>query len=210
MGGAAKDLVVLVADVNIKAVAEGLLQRPRSLSTREVSFDILVHPDRDPGCLHRSHDLLRPLTNRYAHALVMLDRAGSGQEARPRAELEAQVRQHLSTNGWDDRAEVVVLDPELESWVWSDSPEVDRCLGWEGREPDLRTWLRSEGLWVPGDAKPADPKRAVERALRHVRTPRSSSIYRDLARSVSIRRCHDPAFLAFRQHLQRWFPRTDE
>ncbi len=209
MSGHRKDLVALVADANIEAVVDCLLgMRTDSLRISRISCDIFVHPDRDPGCLHRSHDLLRPMAGAYCHALVMFDRYGCGQEVCPPTELEARVRQQLSANGWDDRAEVIVLDPELEIWVWSDSPQVDRSLGWEGKKPDLRTWLQMEGLWAPGNAKPADPKAAVERALQHVRTPRSSSIYRELAARVSIDRCRDFAFLAFRRHLQRWFPTT--
>ena len=51
--------------------------------------------------------------------------------------LETEAEQRLSSSGWDDRAVAIVLDPELEIWVWSDSPEVDDVLGWRGRIPRL-------------------------------------------------------------------------
>jgi len=207
MAGFEKDLVLLVADSNIKAAVDCLLsKRTDSLQIRHIHYDIFVHPERDPGCLLRGHAFLQSMVKRYSHALVMFDRCGSGQEARPASELEDQVRAGLHASGWGDRADVIVLDPELEIWVWSDSPEVDRCLRWQGRKPDLRSWLKKQGLWSVGN-KPDDPKKAVEEALRHVRSPRSSAIYRELAAKVSLRRCNDPAFLAFKKHLQRWFPK---
>jgi len=200
-----KDLVVLVADKNMEATVRGLLPRYEALQTRSVSFDIFVHSERDPGCFLRGHDFLRPMAKRYAHGLIMFDRDGSGQERKTRIELERVVTARLAASGWDDRAAVVVLDPELEIWVWSDSPHVDRCLGWEGQQTDLRTWLTQRGVWTGEEHKPRDPKDAMEQALRHVRRPRSSSIYSQLAGNVSVRRCQDAALLAYLKHLQNWF-----
>ncbi|HEY4589423.1 MAG TPA: hypothetical protein VII86_09345, partial [Thermoanaerobaculia bacterium] len=100
----------------------------------------------------------------------------------------------------------VVISPELESWVWSDSPHVERALGWDRGPAPLRSWLQEKGLLEAGAAKPAQPKEAVELALKTVRTPRSSSIYLELARSVSTDRCTDPAFLKLKRCLREWFP----
>ena len=115
-----KDLVVLVADKNMDRAVRGLLSRYHELRIRPVESDIYVHPHRDPGCLLGAHDFLRPFWNRYAHALVMLDRDGCGQERLPREALEEQLELRLSQNGWNQRAAAVVLDPELE--IWSETP----------------------------------------------------------------------------------------
>ena len=203
MNACHKDLAVLVADKNMETTVRGLLPRSESLGIRKIAFDIFVHPQRDPGCFRRGHDFLRPMVNRYAHALLLFDREGSGQERKTR---DVMVSARLAGAGWADRAAAVVLDPELETWVWSDSPEVDRGLGWEGRQTSLRDWLEQQGVWPAGQQKPTDPKDAVERALRHVRLARSSSIYGRLAGAVSLRRCQDASLAAFRNHLQNWFP----
>jgi len=100
----------------------------------------------------------------------------------------------------------IVLDPELEAWVWSDSPQVDRTLGWAERSPNLRTWLEEQQLWPADIPKPHDPKHAMERALRAVRKRRSPALLRQLAERVSLRRCSDPAFIRLKTTLQRWFP----
>ena len=201
-----RDILFLVADRNTEAAVRGLLSRPRSLAIRSVEAVIRTHPEKDPGCYLRGHDFLRAFCNRYAHGIVIFDREGCGNEAQSREALETEVEKRLAKNGWADRAKVIVIDPELESWVWSDSPEVAEALGWAGRSPALRPWLTEKGFLQEIESKPYHPKEAVEAALRRVRKPRSSAIYRELAESVSFRRCIDPAFEKLTATLRAWFP----
>lgn len=200
-----KDLVVLVADKNMEFAVKGLLSRPRALGVCPITSDLFVHPYRDPGCLLVGHNFLRPLVNRYSYALVMFDREGCGRERLSREELEQQVEDRLSQSGWGDRAASIVLDPELEVWVWSDSPHVESVLGWSGRQPDLRTWLAEKGFAEVNALKPNRPKEATQAALRLVRKHRSSALYFQLATKVSFKRCIDPAFFKFKAILRNWF-----
>lgn len=200
-----KDLLVLVADKDMELTIKGLLNRHQALHIRPVSSEVYTHSEHDPGCLLRGHDFLRPFIQQYTYAMVMLDRAGCGRESASRTELEHEIEQRLSQSGWDNRSAAVVVDPELEIWVWSDSPHVARVLGWEGRQPDLRTWLQEKAFVQAGQVKPDDPKGAVEQALREARKPRSSAIYAELARLVRFQDCVDPAFVKFKQVLQQWF-----
>lgn len=201
-----KDLVVLVADKNMEQTVRGLLGRPQALSVRPVSYDVFVHPRRDPGCLNEAHAFLRPLAGGYDHALVMFDREGCGREQIGSEALAYDVRARLAGNGWNDRAEVVVLNPELEVWVWSNSPHVAACLGWAGDQPSLRDWLAATSLWPSDAPKPPHSKGAMEATLRYVHKPRSSAIYRELAGRVSLQGHTEPAFLRFVGALQTWFP----
>jgi len=201
-----KDLVLLLADRNMVSALQGLLERHESLAIRLVEAEFFVHPDRDPACLLRSHEFLRPFVKQYDHALVLFDREGCGKERLSREELERQVEGRLSASGWERRSAAVVLDPELEVWVWSDSPHVEDVLGWTGRIPGLRSWLDNQGLFELADAKPRRPKEAMQMALRASRKPRSSSLYFQLAKRVSLTGCIDPAFRKFRDTLQSWFP----
>lgn len=202
-----KDLVILVADRNMEFGVKGLLSQNTALGLRQFAYDTYVHPQRDSGCLLRAHDFLRPFLRRYMNALVMLDREGCGQEQVSRRTLEQQVEGLLAANGWDDRAAAIIFDPELESWVWSDSPHVDAILGWARRQPGLRTWLVTEGYTDHPHAKPSRPKEAVEKALRLSHKPRSSSLYLRLGTSVTFDRCSDPAFAKFKATLGKWFGR---
>lgn len=199
-----KDLVVLVADKNMEFAIRGILSRPHALMLHNVSIDLYVHPERDPGCLSRGHDFLRPFVASHGHALVLLDHQGCGRETVPVEELEKELETRLSVFGWQGAAAIVIA-PELENWVWSDSPHVDHVLGWSGKSPTLREWLSERAYWQLGQTKPDRPKEAVEAAIRFVRKQRSSSLYFDLAAKVSLERCSDRAFLKLKSVLQSWF-----
>ena len=71
----------------------------------------------------------------------MFDHEGSGQEDKTAVEVTSDLKTRLEQNGWKDRAEIILLEPELEAWVWSVSPHVDEVLGWKNRTPTLREWL---------------------------------------------------------------------
>ena len=201
-----KDLIILVADTQMEFTLRGILSRYQRLGIRQVEFEILVHSERDPGCYLRGHDLLRLYYGKHRHALLLFDREGCGQERKSREELEQEVEERLRKSGWtDEAAAAIVLDPELESWVWSDSPEVANVLGWGKGLDDLISWLQQKDFWNEGDLKPQRPKEAVEAVLRETQTPRSSSLYHQLAQNVSLRRCTDPSFLKLKSTLQTWF-----
>lgn len=201
-----QDLVVLVADKNMEFAVKGILGRFPALKIREVIPVVHVHPEKDPGCLLRGHEFLSLFQNQFAHALILLDREGCGQEKIDRETLEIEIESRLSQSGWDGRVAAVVIDPELEMWVWSDSPQVDAVLGWQGKNPELRSWLKTKNFLQEGQAKPARPKEALESVLRMARKPRSSSLYLQLAKQVGLERCVDPAFAKLKTILQTWFP----
>lgn len=204
--GLGRDLIVLAADKNIDFGLRGLLGRPKALGVRSVAADFLVHPRRDPGCVREAHDVLRPSVGDYRHALVVFDHQGSGRDTQPIDRLADEVRDRLAANGWGGRAEVIVLDPELEVWVFADSPHVEHCLGWRRGRGTLRRWLEARKLWAPGRAKPEAPREALDEVLRELRRPRSSALYRCIAERVSLAGCTDPAFRKLASTLARWFP----
>lgn len=203
-----KDLVVLVADKDIESSVKGLLKRPESLQIRDISFDVFVHPQRDPGCLNNSADVIGGLSSDYSYALIIFDKEGCGWENKSLDEVHEHVSQSLAS--WTTRVAAVTIDPEIEAWVWSDSPHVDRILGWEGRNPNLRDWLLSRGFLQNGRLKPDRPKEAMEAALRVTRIPRSSSLYGDIATNVGLNRCTDISFERFKTLLRNWFSRIPE
>jgi hypothetical protein len=95
-------------------------------------------------------------------------------------DLEKRIEHNLNASGWQDRSTAIVIVPELENWVWSNSLHVDRVMGWKDKKPDLRSWLVEQKWLDHGKTKPAMPKEAMEAALRFAKKPRSSSLYRDL------------------------------
>lgn len=202
------DLVVLLPGKDERETVDALLgSRSESLGIRPVRYRLIVHPRRDPGCLNEAPEVLSGFAGRADHALVLFDHEGSGREGSPSDTLTRGLTEELESAGWAGRAGVVVFQPELESWVWGPSPAVDEAIGWARREPGLRTWLSQRGFLPGAGGKPARPKEAIEAALREVRIPRSSAIYRRIAETAGLRRCQDPSFLRFREILTGWFGR---
>ena len=200
-----RDLHVLVADEDMRQTLEGVLQRPESPNIRPIDYTIDRHVNRDPGCRTQAVSFLHPSIGTHEHALVIFDMEGSGADRFSREQIQADVEDHLRQDGWGERAKVVVIDPELEARVWSQSPHVAYVLGW-GSYSDLRSWLENRELWRSSDAKPPDPKAAMKAALKEQRVRASAVLFRRLADAVSLRRCQCPAFGELRETLAHWFP----
>lgn len=211
-GGAAaqgKDLVVLVADVQQKLTLATLLESRRdALGIRPVRYDIYHHPRRDSGVCHEAANFLSSyLPPQYERVLVVLDRDWEGAPGSAE-ELRNDVRGRLLLRGWPEEAcEVIVIDPELEVWVWASTPVVAEVLRTDWSS--IRDLARQRGYWTEGRIKPEKPKRLLEAVLRQQRRPRSSAIFQAIAERISLRHCTDPSFTLLRETLARWFPETD-
>lgn len=202
-----RDLVVLTADKNWTSALRGLLSRAPALGIRPIQAEIIPHPRKDPGCVNEGIAFLSNFSDQYDYGLLVFDYEGCGRErtASPR-DLQNDLDQQFSQSRWGDRAKAIVLSPELEAWVWSDSPHVDHVVGWKGRQPALRSWLVDQGWLQEGAVKPEYPKKAFEAALKVIKKQRSSSLYQQIAERVSLSRCQDPSFLEFKDILRQWFP----
>lgn len=199
-----KDLIALVADADMRAIMSALFARWGKIYGN-FNCDIFSHPHRDNGVYLRSVEFLSLFHQQYRYGLVMFDRHGCGGEGASREELEHIVESCFANTAWAGRVAAVVLDPELESWVWSDSPHVATELGWPEGTPALRSWLQQRELWPEKLYKPPDPKRALREALRKVQQSTSASLFDRLATRVSINRCSDPSFHKISVVIKTWF-----
>ncbi len=201
-----KDLIVVVADLDTEMAVKSLLMRHRALSIRPITFNVYPHVQRDPGCRIAAHSFLKPEVGKYDHALIVFDWEGAGAEDKSPEEIEVLVEELLSSSGWTNRCACVVIKPEFEMWVWSDSPHVPEVLGWKDRQPSIRTWIKNNTEYWPRDAdKPDRPKEALAESLRVVRKSLSPSLFETLAGCVSVNRCTDRAFIKFKTVLANWF-----
>ena len=119
-------------------------------------------------------------------------------------DLQAALNQEFRASAWGERGKAIVLAPELETWVWSDSPHVAAVAGWAERRPRLRQWLNDHGLWNEQESKPPRRKEAFHAALHASGVARSASLYRQLAERVSLNRCADRSFHDLRTTLSGW------
>ena len=208
------DILFLVADKNMREAVAGLLDRDqvhRILGCRPFAFDSrrdikVAAADNDPGLYVRANKLLQTFAAEYRHAVVIVDEEWDGS---PGADaIEAQLWAHLADAGWSaDAALALVVCPEADVWLWSDSPHSARVLGWPSWS-ELRPALEEQGWLFPGQAKPKRPKEAAEWALKNAKrkAPRSADLYRQVASNASVRRCEDAALERLLNAIRTWFP----
>ena len=204
----AKDLFVLVADSQMQRTIETLLgRRQPALGIRNITFEIQRHPHQDSGCRTASEGILRPLRDEYRNALVIFDYDGCGASDITAPDLERDLERYYESQGWPQSGVAfVVIEPELEAWIFgSSSQHLEQFVGWS-QPGSIREWLTRNGHLPRGRYKPDDPKGAIEAILDLQKEPRSRRLYEYLARTVSVARCRDRAFQKFRDTLQRWFP----
>ena len=202
-----KDLFILVADADIAATMHVLLTRRQpSLGIRNINFTIIRHPKRDPGCRCKAAEIARNYTHDHKFALVLFDKEGCGDERKERVHIQNAVEEDLCRAGWEDRSKAIVIEPELEMWVWSESPNVGPILGWNEGNGALREWLREHNLWPHDEAKPPDPKFALKQAMREKKLSPTALTFKELSKRVSLPNCKDPAFREVCKTLRGWFP----
>ncbi|MGV3533321.1 MAG: methylation-associated defense system protein MAD4 [Chthoniobacteraceae bacterium] len=200
-----KDLVVLVADKQARFALTGAFGRPESLGIRPITFDFREHIGRDGGTRATGPEVLALEHRRFSHALLVLDHEGCGEEDRSSFELEAELDARLERT-WGGNAKAIVIDPELDIWIWGSSNSLQGAIEW--RDPkDIRAWLIDRKFVFDSNGKPKRPKEAIEAALHQIRMPRSAALYQRVAKKISLRNCTDPAFSRLRSQLEMWFPK---
>lgn len=212
-----RELFVVLPDLDAENVVKTLLTERQEALGIALEFcpancpggDLLRYNRRDAGCARDAVNILRPVQQSHRHALLLFDHHGSGKEDRAAELLEEKIEEDLFRSGWDEgTVAVVIMEPELEAWVWSGSVHVPKILGWESDGEGLRSFLRQKNFWRSDREKPDQPKEAMETALRHKRQPGGRApLFLELAEKVSVKHCSDRSFNKFARVLQKWFPR---
>lgn len=196
----------------MEAAFEGFLSRTKfhqSLGCGPFDFDPrldikVAAGDNDPGLYVRGHELLRPFQSSHRQAVVVLDAEWDGS---PGAELIKQrLTERIRSTGWEDGTfQVIVIDPELENWIWQHNDHVASGLGFDNANA-LMIDADIQQAWPDDAFKPTQPKETLEAVLEKKRIPRSSAIYKKITSQVSVKRCQDGAFQELVKALRAWFP----
>lgn len=161
----------------------------------------------DSGLYTRAGELLRPFRPMFERVVILVDEEWSGSPGA--SMIQDRLKEHIELAGWSEENGLgLVLQPELDVWLWSGSPGTARAMRWDSVD-ELYAALRKVGYMQEDQTKPTRPKEAAEWALRQKRRPRSSIVYREVASAVSIGRCQDPALKQLRQKLCDWFPSNE-
>ena len=197
------DLVVLTADKPMESTVDALLERTSSMGLRSVRRKFIRHHERDSGVRTNGHELLRRVAGQYEHALMLCDLEGSGSSAGSAVELERELDAQLSTS-WKDRAKSIVIEPELDVWMWGSDARLVQTLKWPYTESPRR-WLVAQGFSLDEEGKPIPPKDAMKAVLDRLRLPMSAAVYGRIASEIGLARCTDAAFIRLRDVLRSWF-----
>jgi len=201
-----RDLLILTADKDAEFFIKSLLEKiPNIDNTHLIDYDIISHPQRDPGVATHAVEFVRPYINDYKFLMIIFDYEGSGKESMSKDVLESAIEDDLNKNGWHDRNVCIALKPELESWLWVNQTHLHNILDWEDTQ-NIYDWLRANGQTFNAN-KPDRPKEAFEAVLKKQKRPRSSSIYAELAHRASYRQCIDPSFKKLLNTIRTWFAR---
>ena len=191
---------------------DGLLPRIHRIEKlREFTFDIRVHVNRDNGVLNDGVNFLRNFLNTHHCAIAMFDFEGCGRENnQTRYAIETAFENNLASNGWSaNNCATVVIEPEIETWIWVKSPHLPASIDWFSNE-DIYQWLERKGFLESGQLKPSRPKEAFEAALRACSIARSSAIYKSIASRASYKHCQDASLWKLIGTLRTWFPERAE
>lgn len=183
---------------------KGVLDRPAAMGISGIEFDFRVHAGRDGGVRATGPETLALEQKRFKHALLVLDHEGSGHAASDAISLESELDERLRVV-WGNRAKAIVIEPELEAWIWGANNVLQEVFEWPLSIP-IREWLRERDFKIDDRGKPVRPKEALEEIIQIHRKPRSSALYFRIASKISLRRCEDPAFLRLTKQLKAWFP----
>lgn len=120
--------------------------------------------------------------------------------------IKEHITRQIQTTEWENDAfQVIVIDPELENWIWQLNDHVARGLGFDNmlalmEDSDFKR------AWPKDASKPNQPKEILETLLRKRRIPRSSAIYKKITSQVSVKHCQDSSFHELSAALRIWFP----
>lgn len=167
---------------------------------------------RVPGCTDggvwkHAHANLQLFKDKYRHAVIVLDAAF---EPHPGAAvLRDDISRRMIASGWaNDRFSVIVIQPELEAWLWAPNLNVALAFGYANFD-QLRGALEAEALWNAGEPKPHDLKGARDHAAKHGGKKTGGPIFKNVFGNISRRAldlCTEPGFEALRISVRTWFP----
>ena len=204
-----KKLLVVVADLNMKALIYGLLNhayRVEGLPTVELHDIVTPRIPGDGSVRTMLEQTVRSQKHLYQHLLVLLDYEGSGYDGSA-SDLEVELTENLERNGWENRVCVAVIEPECDIWIWVNrNAMLNRLPPIRGKTTldNIDQFLINKGHIFNGP-KPQRPKEAFYDLCERLGYPRASNLYQKIAEYASYQQCTDRAFQKVMEYLRHWF-----
>ncbi|MGF1657033.1 MAG: hypothetical protein ACFCU3_08660 [Verrucomicrobiales bacterium] len=211
------ELVILCPDSAWPQALDAILARPKSLGIRPIRWRCVPDPLHDSS--PESAELLRPFLGAYTHAMVIKDFEGSGWEERGVQAFHDSILQQMVSTGWDRSAcQVLIAEPELESWLRLDSTHMHRLLEERARKnraalaewkTHLRTALERNG-GTHANGKAVRPKEVLREVLSVYAIPPANALFAFLAGRESLKGCTVESFQQFVSFLRDHFPEEQD
>jgi hypothetical protein len=179
-----------------------LTERRPDLAIREITFDITKHPGHDGGVVKYAPEFLSVFRNTHRYAVVMLDVEFDGSPGDANR-IEAMLQERLDNRGWQGHSQVIAIDPELEVWAWCAPHHTLEALNATNQE--VRRIAENKGWWDAEGRRFTRPKALFREVARAKQIAGPARLFPRLARQISVERCHDRAFVRFRDILRHWF-----
>jgi hypothetical protein len=209
-----KDLLLYVADADAWAFMKSILEKPRALGIRLVTYDIKRHPMRDSGMVQSGAELVRMQKNRYDKALMIWDHHGSGRDHKKTPEaVQDEIQDKLDAFTWKDNSAVCILVPELEQWVWF--CESALLAHYNVTAAQLNCWIeeRSRQLkMTESEVKALQPKELFEFVVRdRLNRTISPRDFEEIGKRAGIKNLMTcTSFQTILERLRTWFPDETE
>jgi len=146
---------------------------------------------------------------RFEHAVVILDEHFDPWPGA--AQIRTDIEQNMLAAGWTrERFEVIVIQPMMESWLWTDDASVGAAFGIANFSALRNQWIE-HGLWTFGEWKPKPERmkevtaRAMDAGWRMMNDSLFTTAFSEIHKEA-VDQCIEPGFTQLRQTLQTWFP----
>jgi hypothetical protein len=203
-----RDLLAIVEGKDDAAVLRAVLIRPRDLGIRSITFHT---EQRASGMIARGPELAREQRREFRYVLCLWDHQGSGQEAKPPSRVQGEVQARLNRNTLKGCSKALVIDPELEVWLWQDLAAIAQVLGVE--DSALQGWLaewRDEQFptLTVEEVLLRQPKEAFEQVIRRAGLKPAAALRERVAAAADLHQwAQESSFRLLRRTLRRWFAR---
>ncbi len=205
-----KDLLLYVADADALALMKSIIEKPRALGIRSITYDIDRHPMRDSGMVQTGAELVRMQKDRYHKVLMIWDHHGSGRDHKQTPEMvQDEIQGKLDSFTWKDNSAVSILVPELEQWIWF--CENALLAHYDMTAVQLNCWVEelSRRLkMTASEVKTSQPKELFEFVVRdRLKRTISPRDFEEIGKRAGIKNLMTcTSFQTIVQRLHTWFP----
>jgi hypothetical protein len=201
------DLLVVLEGSKDRTVMEAVLSRPDDLGIQAIAFELEA---RSSGVRTKGPDVSRERRREFQFVVCLWDHKGSGREEEPASQAQGEVQNQLNRKTLKGCSKALVIDPEMEIWLWQDRTAIAKVL--EVEEIQIEKWLDD---WQRKQC-PAQivqtlvrqfPKEALEEVIQRVDEKHDSALYGRIAAAANFKLWgREPSFRRLQRTLRRWFP----